>query len=146
MFLFPILEFNGRVLMLSNVAKIHDDSAENLPLATITTKAGGEIQFSDDDAEALFEELETLLQRTDPLRFPIVGLEKTVLILPNFVMFEIIEPEDAAGPAAITLTDEALNDHTFTNDHAAAIIARLDTLTAGTKQLFDQLTAPAAGA
>jgi len=128
----PIVEFNNKKLMLTNCLIIRD-----LPnKAVVVGRNGFQLEFVADDAELLFEEMQKVLDLSDRMQLPIVGVGNVILILTNFPLVEDLS-EDDLNKVLLTLDDG--EEIEFTGTDAALILSRMDTLAAGTRQIFDKL-------
>lgn len=56
---------NEKILNLNSVALIEDKSEDGRSAALVTTTDGLEIEFTDDDADILFQRAELIMQATD---------------------------------------------------------------------------------
>ena len=56
---------NEKILNLNAVALIEDKSEDGRSVALVTTTDGLEIEFTDDDADILFQRAELVMQATD---------------------------------------------------------------------------------
>lgn len=55
----------GTIINLANVAMIEDESSEAGAKAVLTTTGGVELEFTGNDADAIFARAEVLIQATD---------------------------------------------------------------------------------
>ena len=64
---------NEKILNLNSVALIEDKSEDGRSAALVTTTDGLEIEFTDDDADILFQRAELIMQATDEVLAKLQG-------------------------------------------------------------------------
>lgn len=132
----PILEINNKSLVLQNFLMLSDESSDKSSKVKATAKNGVMLEFVDEDADEMLEQIENLLSLSDAMQLPIVGVNNQLLILFNFLL---VEDVSEGTDTKVILTDDCGNDLEFFDTDAALIISRIDTLAQGTKSLLDQM-------
>lgn len=132
----PIIEADNKKLVLQNFLFVTDVSTEKKSKAIATARGGVVIEFNNEDAEEIAEQLEQLLEMSDKMQLPIVGIGNQVFMLFNFLMVEDASDDETARAI---LTDDAGEDQEFTGTNAALILSRMDTLAQGTKAILLRL-------
>ncbi len=82
----PIIEANNKKILLQNFLIIADNSTEKESKCVCTARNGVVIEFVNEDADEIAEQIEQLLLMSDKMQLPIVGIDNRVFMLFNLLL------------------------------------------------------------